>query len=83
MTDVRCFNKLWRQHRQPKTKLRTLTNASTVEISSGRYEDALALLNAAADFLAEVSDDGFMAVITRNVDLYTEILAGQRMWTMP
>src|SRR5919106_1410714 len=33
---------------KPETKLRTLTNASTVEISSGRYDDALALLNAAA-----------------------------------
>jgi tetratricopeptide (TPR) repeat protein len=42
---------------KPETKLRTLTHASTVEISSGRYEDALALLNAAAAFLAEVSDD--------------------------
>ncbi len=42
---------------KPETKLRTLTNASTVEISSGRYEDALALLNAAAVFLAKVSDD--------------------------
>ena len=42
---------------KPETKLRTLTNASTVEISSGRYEDALALLNAAAAFLAKVSDD--------------------------
>src|ERR1700752_3519896 len=41
----------------PQTKLRTLTNASTVEISSGRYEEALVLLNAAAAFLAEVSDD--------------------------
>jgi tetratricopeptide (TPR) repeat protein len=41
----------------PQTKLRTLTNASTVEISSGRYGDALALLNAAAAFLADVSDD--------------------------
>ena len=41
----------------PETKLRTLTNASTVEISSGRYEDALALLNTAAAFLSEVSDD--------------------------
>src|SRR5215204_3527699 len=40
-----------------ETKLRTLTNASTVEISSGRYEEALALLNTAAAFLAEVSDD--------------------------
>jgi tetratricopeptide (TPR) repeat protein len=40
-----------------ETKLRTLTNASTVEISSGRYEDALALLNAAAAFLGEVSED--------------------------
>ena len=42
---------------KPETKLRTLTNASTVEISSGRYEDAVALLNAAAAFLAKVSDD--------------------------
>jgi len=42
---------------KPETKLRTLTNASTVEISSGRYGDALALLNTAAAFLAEVSDD--------------------------
>src|SRR5690242_10132749 len=42
---------------KPETKLRTLTNASTVEISSGRYDDALMLLNAAAAFLAEVSDD--------------------------
>src|SRR5215216_4179451 len=41
----------------PETKVRTLTNASTVEISSGRYADALALLNAAAAFLGEVSDD--------------------------
>ncbi|HKU73089.1 MAG TPA: tetratricopeptide repeat protein, partial [Pyrinomonadaceae bacterium] len=41
----------------PQTKLRTLTNASTVEISSGRYTDALTLLNDAAPFLAEVSDD--------------------------
>lgn len=42
---------------KPETRLRTLTNASTVEISSGRYEDALALLNTAAGFLAEVSAD--------------------------
>jgi len=40
-----------------QTKLRTLTNASTVEISSGRYTDALALLNDAAAFLAAVSAD--------------------------
>jgi tetratricopeptide (TPR) repeat protein len=40
-----------------QTKLRTLTNASTVEISSGRYKEALSLLNDAAPFLAEVSDD--------------------------
>ena len=40
-----------------ETKLRTLTHASTVEISSGRYTDALALLNTAAAFLSEVSDD--------------------------
>ena len=40
-----------------ETKLRTLTNASTVEISSGRYKDALSLLDNAAPFLAEVSDD--------------------------
>ena len=42
---------------KPETKLRTLTNASTVEISSGHYGDALALLNAAATFLGKVSDD--------------------------
>src|SRR5262249_37702533 len=42
---------------KPETKLRTLTNASTVEISSGRYEDAFTLLNAAAAFLEAVSDD--------------------------
>ncbi|HEX6044045.1 MAG TPA: helix-turn-helix domain-containing protein [Pyrinomonadaceae bacterium] len=41
----------------PQTRLRTLTNASTVEISSGRYEEAIALLNAAADLLADVPDD--------------------------
>ena len=40
-----------------ETKVRALTNASTVEISSGRYGDALALLNNAAAFLGEVSDD--------------------------
>jgi len=40
-----------------QTKLRTLTNASTVEISSGRYREALALLNDAAAFLAAVSAD--------------------------
>src|SRR6185503_6739267 len=40
-----------------QTKLRTLTNASTVEISSGRYMEALSLLNDAAVFLAEVSDE--------------------------
>ena len=42
---------------KPETKLRTLTNASTVEISSGRYGDALDLLNAAAALLDEVSED--------------------------
>jgi tetratricopeptide (TPR) repeat protein len=42
---------------KPETKVRTLTNASTVEISSGHYADALALLNTAAGFLSEVSDD--------------------------
>ena len=42
---------------KPETKLRTLTNASAVEISSGRYDDALTLLNTAAAFLSEVSDD--------------------------
>src|SRR6185503_17568288 len=40
-----------------QTKLRALTNASTVEISSGCYRDALSLLNDAAPFLSEVSDD--------------------------
>jgi tetratricopeptide (TPR) repeat protein len=43
--------------KKPETKLRTLTNASTVEISSGRYGDALDLLNAAAALLEEVSED--------------------------
>jgi tetratricopeptide (TPR) repeat protein len=42
---------------KPETKLRTLTSASTVEISSGRYTDALTLLNGAAPFLSEVTDD--------------------------
>src|SRR5829696_9919029 len=42
---------------KPETKLRTLTNASTVEISSGRYGDALALLDHASALLGEVSDD--------------------------
>ena len=42
---------------KPETKLRTLTNSSTVEISSGRYGEALSLLNAAAALLGEVSDD--------------------------
>ena len=42
---------------KPEAKVRTLTNASTVEISSGHYADALALLNTAATFLSEVSDD--------------------------
>ncbi len=40
-----------------ETKLRTLTNASTVEFSSGRFLDALALLNDAAVFLEEVKDE--------------------------
>ena len=41
---------------KPETKLRTLTNASTVEISSGCYAEALALLDGAAPFLGEVSE---------------------------
>jgi tetratricopeptide (TPR) repeat protein len=40
-----------------ETKLRTLTNASTVEFSSGRFLNALALLNDAAAFLEEVKDE--------------------------
>ena len=40
-----------------ETKLRTLTSASTVEISSGRFPEALALLNDAAEFLEEVKDE--------------------------
>jgi len=40
-----------------ETKVRTLTNASTVEVSSGRYKDALTLLDNASAFLAKVSDD--------------------------
>ena len=42
---------------ESETKLRTLINASIVEISTGRYTDALSLLDDAAGFLAEVSDD--------------------------
>src|SRR5215210_379892 len=66
---------------KPETKLRTLTNASTVEISSGRYGDALALLNGAADLLAEVSDDWIhgsyhfqRAVVYRNLENVDEAL---------
>jgi tetratricopeptide (TPR) repeat protein len=65
----------------PQTKLRTLTNASTVEISSGRYGEALALLNAAADLLAEVSDDWVhgsyhfqRALVYRNLENVDEAL---------
>src|SRR5215208_2882513 len=64
-----------------QTKLRTLTNASTVEISSGRYAEALALLNVAADLLAEVSDDWVhgsyhfqRAVVYRNLENVDEAL---------
>ena len=34
-------------------------------------------------FLRKFPMMGFMAVTTGNVDLYTEDLAGQRIWTMP
>lgn len=58
-----------------ETKLRTLVNASTVEISTGRYTDALSLLDDAADLLAEVSDEashgryhGQRALVYRNLD---------------
>jgi len=58
-----------------ETKLRTFTDASTVEISSGRFLEALALLNAAAAFLAEVSDASIhgsyhfqRAVVYRNLE---------------
>jgi len=64
-----------------QTKLRTLTNASTVEISSGRYGEALALLNVAADLLAEVSDDWVhgsyhfqRALVYRNLENVDEAL---------
>jgi tetratricopeptide (TPR) repeat protein len=40
-----------------ETKLRILTNASIIEIYSGRCGDALALLNDAAIFLEEVTDE--------------------------
>ena len=40
-----------------QTKLRILTNASIVEVYTGRYGDALALLNDAAVFLEEVKDE--------------------------
>jgi tetratricopeptide (TPR) repeat protein len=59
---------------ESETKLRTLVNASIVEISSGRYNDALSLLNNAADLLEEVSDDathgryhGQRALVYRNL----------------
>jgi len=66
---------------KPETKLRTLTHASTVEISSGRYTDALALLNTAADLLLEVSDDWLhgcyhfqRALVYRNLENVDEAL---------
>jgi tetratricopeptide (TPR) repeat protein len=66
---------------KPETKLRTLTHASTVEISSGRYTDALALLNTAADLLAQVSDDWLhgcyhfqRALVYRNLENVDEAL---------
>ena len=40
-----------------ETKLRALNSASTVEISSGRFDDALALLDKATTFLEEVTDE--------------------------
>jgi tetratricopeptide (TPR) repeat protein len=51
------FREALKTAQTPQTKLRTLTNASTVEISCGRYADALALLNSAASFLEAVSDE--------------------------
>ena len=66
---------------KPETKLRTLTHASTVEISSGRYTDALALLNTAADLLAQVSNDWLhgcyhfqRALVYRNLENVDEAL---------
>jgi tetratricopeptide (TPR) repeat protein len=59
----------------PETKLRALVNASTVEISTGRYTEALSLLNTAADLLTKVSDEsshgryhGQRALVYRNLD---------------
>jgi len=58
-----------------ETKVRILVNASTVEISTARYTDALSLLNAAADLLAEVRDEsshgryhGQRALVYRNLN---------------
>ncbi len=51
------FHQALETARTAQTKLRVLSNASIVEISSGRYKEALTLLNDAAPFLAEVSDD--------------------------
>lgn len=42
---------------RPETKLRILSSSSAVEISSGRYYDALALLNSATVFLPAVADE--------------------------
>lgn len=59
----------------PATKLRALTSASTVEISSGRYLQAQSLLNLAAALLPEVSDEMIhgpyhlqRALVYRNLD---------------
>ena len=68
---------------KPETKLRTLTNASTVEISSGRYTELSPCSMTPLLFSRRFQMMRVMAVITGNVDLYTEDLAGQRIWTMP
>jgi tetratricopeptide (TPR) repeat protein len=72
-----------------ETKLRTLINASTVEISSGRYLNALTLLDKAAAFLAEVSDDashgryhGQRGLVYRNLENLDDALIEYRAASM-
>ena len=62
-----------------ETKLRTLTNASTVEISSGRYGRLLPCSMPRLICSRRFQMIGFMAVITFNAHLYIEIVA--KIWT--
>ena len=64
-----------------ETKLRILINASTIEVSSGRFLDALTLLNDATAFLEEVKDEAShgayhsqRGLVYRNLDNVDEAL---------